>query len=58
MFVDSLYSRKFDSPLPTIITEVIKQKDTPYGSYRRFLKRDDAWYLIFYSDMNRMDSNN
>jgi hypothetical protein len=58
MFIDSLYTRKFDSPLPTMITEVIKQKGTPYGSYRRFLKRDDSWYLIFYSDMNRMDSNN
>jgi Domain of unknown function (DUF4348) len=58
MFVDSIYIRQFDSPLPTMITEVVKQKNTPYGTYRRFLKRDDSWYLIFYSDMNRMDSNN
>jgi hypothetical protein len=58
MFVDSLYTRRFDSPLPNMITEVIMQRDKPYGTYRRFLKRDDGWYLIFYSDMNRIDSNN
>jgi Domain of unknown function (DUF4348) len=58
MFVDSLYTRRFDAPLPTIITEVIMQRDRPFGTYRRFLKRDDSWYLIFYSDMNRIDSNN
>jgi hypothetical protein len=58
MFVDSLYTRRFDSPLPNMITEVIIQKDRPFGTYRRFLKRDDGWYLIFYSDMNRMDSSN
>lgn len=58
MFVDSLYNRRFDSPIPTVITEVIMQKDRPYGTYRRFLKRDDSWMLIFYSDMNRIDSNN
>ncbi|MDZ7876375.1 MAG: DUF4348 domain-containing protein [Saprospiraceae bacterium] len=58
MFVDSLYTRRFDSPLPTVITEIIMQKAENFGTYRRFLKRDDSWYLIFYSDMNRIDSNN
>jgi Domain of unknown function (DUF4348) len=57
MFVDSLYTRRFDMPLPTVITEVIMQRDRPFGTYRRFLKRDDSWFLIFYSDMNRIDSN-
>ena len=58
MFVDSLYTRRFDRPMATVITEVIMQKERPFGTYRRFLKRDDSWYLIFYSDMNRIDSNN
>ncbi len=58
MFVDSLYTRRFEAPLPNMITEVIMQRDRPFGTYRRFLKRGDAWSLIFYSDMNRMDSNN
>ena len=58
MFVDSLYTRRFDMPMKTVITEVIMQKDRPFGTYRRFLKRDDSWYLIFYSDMNRIDANN
>lgn len=58
MYADSLYTRKFEMPMPTIITEVIIQKQTPYGTYRRFLKRDDGWYLIFYSDMNRMGAEN
>ncbi len=58
MFVDSLYNRRFSNPLPTVITEIIVQKDKPYGTFRRFLKRDDSWYLIFYSDMNRISSEN
>ena len=58
MYADSLYTRKFDMPFPTAITEVIMQKQTPYGTYRRFLKRDNDWMLIFYSDMNRMGSEN
>jgi Domain of unknown function (DUF4348) len=58
MYVDSLYNRRFEMPLQSMITEVIKQKREPYGTYRRFLKRDGTWFLIFYSDMNRMDSDN
>jgi hypothetical protein len=58
MFIDSLYTRRFEAPMPTVITETIIQKDQPVGTYRRFMKREDGWYLIFYSDMNRMDSKN
>ena len=58
MYADSLYTRKFDMPMPTVITEVIMQKQTTFGTYRRFLKRDNDWMLIFYSDMNRMGSEN
>jgi hypothetical protein len=57
-FPDSLYNRKFDMPMQSVVTEWIMQKNVPYGTYRRFLKRGDSWSLIFYSDMNRIDPNN
>ena len=57
-FSDSLYNRKFEMPMQNVVTELIMQKNVPYGTYRRFLKRGDSWSLIFYSDMNRIDPNN
>ena len=54
MYVDSLFTREFEVPMPGLVSETILQKDVPYGIYRRFYRRDDGWYLIFYSDMNRI----
>ncbi len=53
---DSLYSRQFEQPMPIMVNEVIIDKKTKYGMMRRFLKRDSEWQLIFYSDMNRIES--
>ena len=46
------FERHFESPLPNIVTEVVQQKNTPLGIIRRFYKRDTAWLLIYYADMN------
>lgn len=56
-FSDTLFTRDFAQPMANVVTETIRQKGTPFGLYRRFLKRDDGWYLIFYSDMNVMKEN-
>ncbi len=53
-FSDSLYTRDFDLTVPGVVAEITRQKDTPFGSYRRFYKRNNEWFLIFYSDMNTM----
>ena len=53
---DSLYVRQFEQPMPIMVNEVIIDKKTRYGMLRRFLKRDNEWQLIFYSDMNRMEN--
>jgi hypothetical protein len=53
---DSLYSRRFEQPMPIMVNEVIIDKKTKYGILRRFLKRDNDWQLIYYSDMNRMEN--
>ena len=55
MFVDSLYTRQFDVPMEGLVNEIIMQRNVPYGTYRRFFKRSDGWFLIFYSDMNRIE---
>jgi hypothetical protein len=51
-FSDSLFVRQFDSPTEGYVVELVKQKNTPFGIMRRFFKRGDEWFLIFYSDMN------
>lgn len=56
-FNDSLYTRTLDAPLPGIVNETVYQKNTPFGMVRRFFKRGDEWYLIFYSGMNSMKEN-
>ena len=53
--LDTLFIRKFESPLPMMVTEKIQQRNTPFSMYRRFYKRGDEWMLIFYSDMNAMN---
>ena len=53
-FSDTLFTRKFESPLPEMVTEILKQRNTPFAMYRRFYKRGNEWMLIFYSDMNAM----
>lgn len=54
-FSDSLYSRQFEQPMPIMVNEIIIEKKRNYGTLRRFLKRDNEWFLIFYSDMNRLE---
>ncbi len=51
-FTDSLYTRSFDVAIPGIVTETIRQKNTPFSMYRRFYKRGEEWNLILYADMN------
>ncbi len=48
------YVRTWQMMTPTIVIETVRQKGTPYGMVRRFLKDGNDWYLIFYSDMNRI----
>ena len=55
-FNDSLYVRQFEQPMPIMINEIILEKKSKYGILCRFLKRDNEWQLIFYSDMNRLES--
>jgi hypothetical protein len=51
-FSDSLFIRQFDNPTEGYVLEVVKQKDTPFGIMRRFFKRGEEWFMIYYSDMN------
>lgn len=51
-FNDTLYTRQFQAPIEGVVIEVVKQNNTPFGIYRRFFKRGNEWFLIFYSDMN------
>jgi Domain of unknown function (DUF4348) len=53
-FTDSVFTRKFESPLPEMVMETIKQRNSPFAMYRRFYKRGTDWTLIYYSDMNAM----
>lgn len=55
-FNDTLYSRQFEQPMPIMVNEIIIEKARNYGTLRRFLKRENEWYLIFYSDMNRLEN--
>jgi Domain of unknown function (DUF4348) len=56
-FTDSLYNRTFDVSIPGIVNETIRQKNTPFGMYRRFYKRGEDWTLILYADMNPLQEN-
>jgi hypothetical protein len=53
-FSDTAFTRTFESPLPEMVGETLRQKNTPFAMYRRFYKRGNDWNLIFYSDMNAM----
>ncbi len=53
-FKDSLFTRTFETPLPNCVNESVVIKNTSVGTFRRFYKRDNEWYLIFYSDMNKI----
>jgi hypothetical protein len=53
-FSDTAFTRTFLSPLPEMVGETLRQKNTPFAMYRRFYKRGNDWNLIFYSDMNAM----
>jgi hypothetical protein len=53
-FSDTIFTRKFESPLPVMVMETVKQRNTPFAMYRRFYKRGEDWMLIYYSDMNAM----
>lgn len=55
-FNDTLYIREFEQPMPFMVNEIIIEKKSKYGIMRRFVKRDNEWMLIFYSDMNRLES--
>ena len=53
---DKDFSRRFDSPMQIVVNEIIVQKQSGYGTLRRFMKRGTDWHLIFYSDMNRLEN--
>jgi hypothetical protein len=53
-FSDTAFIRSFESPLPEMVGETLRQKNTPFAMYRRFYKRGNDWTLIYYSDMNAM----
>ena len=51
-FTSTDFTRTFEEKLPGMINETILQNGSPYGMFRRYYKRGDEWFLIFYSDMN------
>ena len=53
-FSDTLFTRTFEMPLPNCVNETVVLKNTPLGTFRRFYKRDNDWFLIFYADMNKI----
>jgi hypothetical protein len=53
-FSEPLYYRQTEEPIKGIIAEAIISKKEQIGIYRRFYKRDNEWFLIFYSGMNSM----
>lgn len=53
-FSDTLFTRTFEMPLPNCVNETVVMKNTPLGTFRRFYKRDNDWFLIFYADMNKI----
>ena len=53
-FTSTDFTRTFEEKLPGMMNETVLQNGSPYGMFRRFYKRGDEWFLIFYSDMNPM----
>jgi hypothetical protein len=51
-FSDTAFTRKFDVPLPMAVSETIQQRNSPFKMFRRFYKRDNEWFLIYYGAMN------
>ena len=51
-FTSTDFTRTFDEKLPGMVNETILQNGSPYGMFRRYYKRGDEWFLIYYSDMN------
>ncbi len=51
-FTDTAFTRKFEVPLPMAVSETIHQRNSPFKMFRRFYKRDNEWFLIYYGAMN------
>ena len=51
-FTSTDFTRTFDEKLQGMVNETILQNGSPYGMFRRYYKRGDEWFLIYYSDMN------
>jgi hypothetical protein len=50
------FVRTFNMPIEGAVVETIVKKKTEFGTMRRFLKRGDEWFLIFYADINRIEA--
>ena len=44
----NLFEKRYVVKMPTVVEEFIILKSQPFGSMRRFMKRGDEWYLIYY----------
>ncbi len=51
-FTSADFTRTFEEKLPGMVNETILQNGSPYGMFRRYYKRGNEWFLIYYSDMN------
>jgi hypothetical protein len=56
-FSDTAFTRKFETPMPMFVNEMIHQKNSPFKMFRRFYKRDNDWFLIYYGAMNAVTAN-
>jgi hypothetical protein len=55
-FDEKEFVRSFEQPFEGAIVESIMKKNTPFGTMRRFMKRGNEWFLIFYADLNRFEA--
>jgi hypothetical protein len=57
-FSDTAFTRQFEAPLPMLVSETIQQRNSPFKMFRRFYKRDNDWFLIYYGAMNAVSAEN
>ena len=52
--MDGQFSRQFIPMSDDFVIEQIKGVNDQYGMQRRFSRREDGWYLIYYAGMNQL----
>lgn len=55
---DTVFTRQFNVVTPDLIEEVFQTRDKSFAMIRRYARTGDAWRLIYYAGLNKVNHSN